>query len=108
MRRGSAYPFDRRWRAVSGGGVHPAGDSAHRGQGSVLLRWHLAADRCRGGDGFHRTGAGTFDVAPVRRPVEKGQPEGRFARRLRALNADGSSGPTATLATCRTKENTSE
>ena len=45
----------------------------------VLLRRHLAADRGGGGDGLHCADPGAPDVAPVRKPVEEGQPEGRLA-----------------------------
>ena len=51
----------------------------------VLLRRHLAADRGGGGDGLHRADPGAPDVAPVRKPVEEGEPERRLARLVAQL-----------------------
>ena len=53
---------------------------------SVLLRRHLAADRGGGGDGLHGADPGAPDVAPVRKPVEEGEPEGFAGRPDRPLS----------------------
>ena len=44
---------------------------------AVLLRRHVAADHRGGDDGLHGAGAGPHDVAPVRKPAEESEFQGR-------------------------------
>lgn len=80
--RRRADPPDGRRFAVPGDRLPAAGNHAHPAGRVVLLRRHLAADRGGGGDGLHCADPGAPDVAPVREPAEKGQPEGRQSRRF--------------------------
>ena len=50
-------------------------------QRAVLLRRHVAADHGGGDHGLHGAAAGLPDVAPVRKPAQEGELQGRRASR---------------------------